>query len=747
MKPDDFEELLANCADEPIRFPGAIQPHGVLLTLSEPGLDIIQVSANVSSLFGHAPESLLGQPLHTLIGMDHAQAVQSIAEHNTFFDAPTLHVTFNGEPFEGLLHRHQNVLVLEFEPRLEHFKPRALNGRTSDLGKMLKRLQSAKTLQALYEISVAEIQAMTGYDRVLIYRFEEEGHGQVIAEASAPSMELFNGLFFPASDIPEQARELYRTNWLRIIPNAAYEPVPLVPKLRPDTGQPLDLSFATLRSVSPIHCQYMQNMGVLSSMSISLMKGDKLWGLISCGNREPLLVPNELRSACQTIGQVLSLQISAMEALELNRQREEKIDALATLDKAMKACDGNVFDGLAQQGQVLMDLTLSGGVAIIEDRQLHRFGNCPEPAQIRALHKWLQDSGEAVFSSHNLVSVYPPAAAFQQVASGVLAMSLPKPVDNGVLWFRPEVIENVNWSGDPNKPLDLESSDAGLRLRPRTSFEIWKVEMAGISTKWSHGDHFAANDLRRSALENDLARQVLREQQAVRARDELVAVVSHDLRNPMTVISMLCGIMQNAFSSDGPHTSRRISSAIDTMQQAAGRMNTLLDDLLDTSKIEAGRYVVKPVALDVSQMFEEAYALLSPLAMEKGIDLSFNAEPGLRINADPERLFQVLSNLIGNAIKFTPRQGNIGISAMSHGEEIVFSVRDSGEGIEPEQLPHVFDRYWTKTENNPTGTGLGLYISQGIVQAHGGKIVAESEVGRGSEFRFTVPRLHDNAQA
>ena len=264
--------------------------------------------------------------------------------------------------------------------------------------------------------------------------------------------------------------------------------------------------------------------------------------------------------------------------------------------------------------------------------------------------------------------------------------------------------------------------------------------MAGISTKWSHGDLFAANDLRRSALENDLARQVLREQQAVRARDDLVAVVSHDLRNPMTVISMLCGMMQKTFSSEGPHTSRRISSAIDTMQQAAGRMNLLLEDLLDTSKIEAGRYVVKPVALDVSQMFEEAYALLAPLAMEKAIELSFNTEPGLQINGDPERLFQVLSNLIGNAIKFTPRLGTIDVRAVNSGEEIVFSVRDSGAGIAPEQLPHVFDRYWTQTENNPTGSGLGLYITQGIVQAHGGWIEAHSELGKGSEFIFGLPK-------
>ncbi|MGY2438123.1 ATP-binding protein [Pseudomonas sp. SDO52101_S400] len=744
MTPQDkeaFEELLANCADEPIRFPGAIQPHGLLLTLSEPDLSIIQISANVETLLARPAQELIGQPLQSLIGDLHAAQVREALQQATLSDAPPLHFRLNGTAFEGLLHRYQYVLILELEIHVENFQPRNVAGTETHLGRMLARLQKAQSLQALYDISVKEIQAMTGYDRVLIYRFEEEGHGQVIAEASDPSMEVFNGLFFPASDIPEQARELYRTNWLRIIPNADYQPVPLVPRLRPDTQTPLDLSFATLRSVSPIHCQYMKNMGVLSSMSISLLKGDRLWGLISCGNRQPLHVPHELRTACQTIGQVLSLQISAMEALEVSRQREEKVEALALLNQAMIDSPQNVFDGLANQPQVLMALANAGGIAIIEDKQLHRYGNCPEPEEIRALHKWLQERGEPVFASHHLASVYPPATQYQQVASGVLAMSLPKPVDNGVLWFRPEVKENINWSGDPRKPLDLENSDGGLRLRPRTSFEIWKVEMAGISTKWSHGDLFAANDLRRSALENDLARQVRREQEAVRARDELVAVVSHDLRNPMTVISMLCGMMQKAFSSDGPHTSRRISTAIDTMQQAAGRMNTLLEDLLDTSKIDAGRYTIAPQKLDVAQMFEEAQSLLAPLALDKDISISFEADPDLSIHADPERLFQVLSNLVGNAIKFTPRLGTVGVHAKSVGDEIVFTVRDSGEGIPKEHLPHVFDRYWTVKEGNPTGTGLGLYITQGIVEAHGGRIVAESEPGQGSEFRFTVPRL------
>ncbi|MFP3515763.1 ATP-binding protein [Pseudomonas sp. SIMBA_077] len=741
LETQTFETLLANCADEPIRFPGAIQPHGLLLTLSEPDLHIQQVSANVHTLFGLSPAALLNQPLSTLTGPEAAAIVKQAAHCAGQVDAPPMELGLQGIQYEGLLHRDNGLLILELELKPNEAELKGTMAKVRNLSRVLQSLQAAKTLPALYDICVKEIQALTGYDRVLIYRFQDEGHGQVIAEASSASMELFKGMFFPASDIPDQARELYRTHWLRIIPNADYTPVELVPRLRPDTQQPLDLSAATLRSVSPIHCQYMKNMGVLSSMSISLMDGERLWGLISCGHRTPLHVPHELRMACQTIGQVLSLQISALQTLEINRQREAKLDALVHLNSAMVQGSESVFDGLAQEHQRLMGLTQASGVAIIEGNVLHRYGQCPSTEQIRDLYQWLKRSHPPVFSTHTLSALHAPAAAYKDIASGLLAMSLPKPVDNAVLWFRAEVKESIPWSGDPKKPLNLEPSAAGMRLSPRTSFELWKVEMDGISTKWSHGDLFAASDLRRSALENDLARQVQREQQAVQARDELVAVVSHDLRNPMTIISMLCAMMQKTFTSDGSHASRRIMTAIDTMQQATSRMNILLEDLLDTSKIEAGRYTITAQPLDVTQIFEEALSLLSPMANEKSVELSFHSEPDLRVNADPERLFQVLSNLISNAIKFTPEQGKIVVAAQSSEADIVFSVRDSGKGIPAEQLSLIFDRYWTAKEGNASGTGLGLYISQGIINAHGGQLIVDSTIGEGSEFRFNVPRV------
>ena len=228
-----FETLLANCADEPIRFPGAIQPHGLLLTLSEPDLHIQQISANVENLFGLAPAALLDQPLATLTGPQASAIVEQAAQFAGQVDVPPLELTLQGIAYEGLLHRDNGLLILELELKPDQAALVGTMTKIRNLSRVLQSLQAAKTLPALYDICVKEIQALTGYDRVLIYRFQEEGHGQVIAEASSPSMELFKGMFFPASDIPEQARELYRTHWLRIIPNADYTPVELCPGCAP----------------------------------------------------------------------------------------------------------------------------------------------------------------------------------------------------------------------------------------------------------------------------------------------------------------------------------------------------------------------------------------------------------------------------------------------------------------------------------------------------------------------------------
>lgn len=732
MKPlptTSADTLRDDCASEPIHIPGTIQPHGVLLTLSEPTLEVLQASTNLNAVLGLGPKSLCGQSLGSLIG-DVALASIQLALADLDADEEELHqLTLNGELFDALLHRHEGLLFLELEYSVTPRPAAALH-----VARTLRRLQSAKSLAGLYQACVTEVRALTGYDRVTLYRFEQEGHGKVIGESLSDGMQPYLGLCFPASDIPPQARELYRLNWIRVIPDAAYLPVPILPALRPDNGHALDLSFAVLRSVSPVHCHYLKNMGVRSSMSISLLKDDQLWGLITCGHREPLRVPHELRTACTSVGQLLSMQITFLQEQEARRQQLEKAGMIDALVAAMAANTCDVLDSLLPHAQTLLSLTAADGLAILVEERLHRFGVCPSEAEIRALYPWIQQQGKGVVVSHQLSVDFPPATGYQTFASGLLALHLPKSTDNAVMWFRPEVKTTVRWSGEPVKQREAASKT----LSPRQSFEAWKQQVEGKALRWSASELQAVESLRRNALEHDLARQVQREHAAVRARDELVAVVSHDLRSPLTILLMQCGMMRKMVPTDDTKAAHRLSTAIQTMQTATARMNTLLEDLIDISRIDAGRYRVALQPLEVTSTLEQLGLMWHPLAAAKGINLTWRAEPGLFVQADPERLFQVFSNLLGNALKFTELGGAIEVIALAVDDDVLFRVCDNGAGIGVAQLPSIFERYWTSREGNPTGSGLGLYISRGIIEAHGGLLWAESVVGQGSVFSFRI---------
>ena len=735
-----LQVALAQCASEPIRLPGSIQPHGVLMTLSEPGpsedgLLIGQISSNCQVLFGLPPAELWQQPLATLTGIAAAEHVRQALLLPQLDEANPLLLEIGGQRFNGSLSRHDSVVILELEPWLE-----ATQDNTVILLRALRRMQAAATLEALYAVSVAEIRQLTGFDRVLIYRFENQGHGRVISEALGGQLPGYLGQCFPASDIPPQARELYRLNWIRVIPDARYVPVPILPTLRPD-GQPLDLGFSMLRSVSPVHCQYLDNMGVRASMSLSLLEQDRLWGLITCAHPQPLLVSHPVRSMCVAIAQLLSVQISALQTRDQQIDRDEKSLLINELTAAMRLAKHDVLDGLANHPQQLLNLTGASGVAVLVEDRLQLIGQCPTAEQVRALYLWVrercQEKGELLQTEH-LQSLHAGSAVYSDAASGLLAFVLPKPVDNAVIWFGGQLRSSMQWSGNPDEHF-VAGTDPDQRLQPRKSFEVWEQQVYGRSRPWSAADGFAALQLRRAAIEDDLARQVRREHEAVRVRDELVAVVSHDLRNPMTIIIMQCGMMQRLVSRDESNHSGRMSAALGTMEDATSRMNVLIADLLDKSKLDAGQYPLDCQSLDVVALLEQACALLVTLTSHKGIELNCSSAEGLSIHADPQRLFQVLSNLLGNAIKFTPVGGRIDVSAWQLDDKVMISVRDNGGGILPTQLPHIFERYWSVREGNPNGSGLGLYICRSIVHAHGGEMWVESEPGVGSVFTFSLP--------
>jgi light-regulated signal transduction histidine kinase (bacteriophytochrome) len=723
---------LSNCDLEPIHIPASIQPHGLLLVLREPDLTVVQASENVREYFDRSVDRILGEPLSALLDGSDFESIQHAITKGQWEKVNPLRLTVGGKLLDGIIHRHAAALILELESTSAATRDESAQ---HSLRPALISLQFARTLQTLCDKVVQEVRNLTGFERVVLYRFHASGDGSVDSESKEPFLEPYLHLHYPASDIPKQARELYLKNWLRIIPDARYIPVPIVPTLRPDTGTPLDLSLSVLRSVSPVHLEYLANMGVRASMSISLIVRDRLWGLISCANHTaPHPVAFELRSACEVLGRLVSLQIAAVEEHEAEIARLSRHDTRTELARALRV--GQVLEGAIESPNELLSLVNAEGAAVLRGSELRTCGTTPPSAEIEALTHWLDERSDAEpFATSSLSSLYPDGAAIASVASGILTFALPGEPRRRIIWFRPEVLKSINWGGDPRKPVE---ADRSMRISPRRSFELWKEKVRLHSALWTAPDLEAAGNLRRDAVEIDLERQVVREQRAVRARDDLVAVVSHDLRNPLGVIQMQAAVLLQTVGSGSEEFSRRIQTSVDHIQRAVRRMNTLIRDLLDLAKLEAGRFTLQCTRCQIDELVEESLLILRPLAGAKWITLTSDLR-GDFVNADRDRIFQVLSNLVGNAIKFTPERGSIFVRAEALNEEVRVTVSDTGPGIPPEQLANVFDRYWQARRSDQEGSGLGLFIAKGIIEAHGGRIWAEAHAGTGATFTFILP--------
>ena len=726
---------LTNCDREPIHIPGSIQRHGVVLVMTEPDLVVMQVSENIVDHLGMRIEDVLTRPLSALFDRSSVEAIRTALSGGPLERANAIRILTSGKPFDAIVHRHEGATILELEPASA---VSAEDAGHHPLRQTLIRVQSVGTVRELANTVVEEVKRLTGFDRVMFYRFNEVGDGSVDAESVSPGLEPYLGLHYPASDIPQQVRQLYLENRLRIIADARSKPARIVPTLRPDTGAPLDLSFAVLRSVSPIHLEYMANMGLRASMSIALVVRDRLWGLISCANHTgPRAVAQHLRVACEFLGRLTSLQIGALEDREAAAGRASSQATASLLFDTMRTQDDatdNVLESLLARSAELLQLVGAEGVAVVEGTEEPvTAGRTPAPALIQEIAKWLEDRTSA-FATASLATQLPPAAAAKDVASGLLTFALPGLPLRRLLWFRPEIVRTVTWGGDPSKPVERDRS---MRLQPRASFAAWREEVRLQSNPWTDGDLAAAEDLRRYALEIDLERQVLRASRAVFARDEMLAIVSHDLRNPLGVVQLDAAELKTWEIPGDKDTTTRLRASADRIMRSVGLMSRLIADLLDMATIDAGRLDLRKQPEMSRALIENVLSILQPLANAKQITIEKELAEAPPVNADRDRIFHVLSNIIGNAIKFTPERGTIRLRTECRGGELLIIVDDSGPGIPPEQLAHVFDRY--RRGRASQGAGLGLYIAKGIVLAHGGRIWAEAAAGGGSRFCLTLP--------
>ncbi len=720
---------LAGCADEPIHIPGAIQPHGWIVIGDAATGQALAYSRNWDVLFGPADADARRRLLETTLAAATARATD--AGETTPAPCGTLEI--GSRRLDATVHRSGTRCIVELEPAVPELGLRApLYGLAQRVGADLQR---AATIPELCRLALREIKRLSGFGRCLVYRFDADGHGHVIEELADPGYDAYRGHHFPASDIPPQARELYRLNHIRLIPDAIYEPVPLVSAPGASDPGPIDLSFASLRSVSPVHLAYMRNMGTLASMSVSLMVQGRLWGLLACHHHGPRHLTFDVRAACEHLGQLLSLQIEAKQdtvnaALQLDRRR-------VTLDLVARLHDSDASLRSLLDDPALFELVLASGAAVVLDEECWVAGRTPAPEQIAAISAWVEQSGRAVVASDALGSALPGLPADPETAGGVLAIVLSRVHRHHILWFRPEYVQTIAWAGEPDKPLD----DSGF-IHPRRSFATWYEEVRGRSLPWDASEIGAAGELREALLAIVLKRAQERAMLATeltRANAELEAfsyTVSHDLRAPMRHIAGFIDLVLDAEGAAlGPRTRHYLAQA----KEASAYAGQLVDALLDFSRL--GRSSVKPAWIDTELLVDDLVRELALVERDRVIDWRVE-RPLPALWADPLLLKIVVRNLIGNAVKYTRNRSPaaIRIGGVTQPGRTGLTIEDNGTGFSMKyaaKLFGVFQRLHTSDEFE--GTGIGLAIVRRVVERHGGEVTAHGEPGHGAVFTFTLP--------
>lgn len=731
---------LTACEREPIHIPGSIQPHGVLFAISRADMTLTHVSANIEAVFGIEPASILKRPFREAVPHIADLLEADLLEPVTLGAARLIRTvnlkTIQGERlFDAVVSRSDGHLVLELEA-VPGNTVSSIDALYPTLRRFVEELQGASTIDKLCQLAAQDIRRMTGFDRVLIYRFDEQWNGTVIAEDRNDALPSYLDLRFPASDIPAQARELYRRNRLRIIPDADYTPVPI----QSHDPAPLDLSDSVLRSVSPVHLEYMRNMGTPASMSISILREGALWGLISCHNSGPKRVSVPVRNACDFLTQIFSLQLEAREntALAENRVRLGTVQARLL---AHMAAEETFLDGLVNHPSDLMLLAGAQGVAIVTDDHCWCLGQTPGEAAVKGIYAWLSEHHqEDVFATDRLAELLPEARLYANKASGLLSISISKAHSSFILWFRPEIVQTVKWGGNPEKPVREEAG--ALRLHPRRSFEIWKETVRGRSLAWDRSEVEAVKELR-----NAIVGIVLRRAEELaalaselrRSNKELEAFsysVSHDLRAPFRHIVGYSELLKKQEWAD---LSERGKRYIDTIIESAYTAGTLVDNLLRFSQM--GRTALKPRPVDVGRMVDEIRQRLAMDIGERRIEWTISDLP--TITADPALIRLVFENLLDNAVKYSRTRdiSRIEVGSYQHNGDVVFFVRDNGVGFDMkyvDKLFGVFQRLHRFEEFE--GTGIGLANVRRIVERHGGRSWAEAQLNKGATFYVALPQ-------
>jgi diguanylate cyclase (GGDEF)-like protein len=615
---------LASCEREPIHTPGAIQPHGAVLAALAEGLLVTHASANLGTILGHPAGAALGRPLAEVIG-DAACRVLLDAMPDDSSALSRVHTLArpDGSSLDLRAHWSGRHVCVDIEPN-HHESQQSPPIVLAQL--VLETFKHTATRNELCELAVAGLRAITGYDRVMAYRFHEDGHGEVIAEARSARLEPYLGLHYPASDVPPQARRLYLRQRVGTIADASYRPVPLMVDPDLDDGEPLDLTHSALRSASPIHREYMRNMKTAASLTIGLAHGSvpdrqELWGMLVCHHSRPLIAGPELRAVAGMIGQVVSLLLASLGEAEVYAQRLRRNTTLRNLVERLAAPLPLPQAFMAAEAE-LLDLVDATGAAIRLSGTIRCLGRTPPLAAVELAFATLHPLAQgAVLAVEDVGLRHPELAGCTAEGSGALLLPFVQDPDDAILWFRPELPRTVAWAGDPTRHAVAHPTTG--QLCPRTSFVAWKETVRGRSARWVDADLALARALR-GAIEAEVAQ---------RTKAKLARLRHYDALTGLPNRSLLQEKLTEAEAGPGTDAALlfldldRFKAINDSMGHAAG--DTLLVEVANRLAAVAG-------AAMAARLGGDEFVVLC-----RGLDQNAVAEMGERIRQAIEAPYEI----------------------------------------------------------------------------------------------------------
>jgi len=735
---------LTNCEHEPIHIPGQIQPHGFLLGITlQWKIDFC--TENVAAYFGISHNQMLGKDFAAVFGVTAENEILAYTNGDEFKDAFPLEIELLGSLFQINIHKSEGIYILEAELLFaDQEKLANAYKQTIQFVSQMNKTTSLKDLCALVAQGTREI---TGYDRVMIYRFDEQYNGEVFAEDCREDLEPFLGLHYPHTDIPAQARELYIKNLLRLIVDIDYEPVPIY-TVDDKEGKNLDLSLSILRSTSPIHVEYLKNIGVGATLTISLIHHGKLWGLIACHHYSKKNISPEIRLAAKLQGQFITSQIDIRQSNDEYISAQKTNLALEQLTSLELPVLKESLEKIVNAPQ-LLEIANASGVSIITRDKIYKNGLTPSDEQIIDLLRHLKSKNNSDFFSTNKISDHFPEFDENSNFAGIIYHSLGS---NGhVIWFRPETISEIKWGGDPAKRIVKDSKG----LHPGNSYNIYKQIVKNQSSNWKLYEINAASQYTHTLYNHLIFIMLSEEEEKYRSQSEILKetnseleninwISTHDLQEPLRKIQLITSKM---LSELDVISTESISNSLQRVSKSANRMSGLLEDILKYTRIKNTREKLEEV--DLNKILKSTIKEMHETIAESQAIIEHENLP--EVYAISFLMRQLFNNILQNSIKYasSERQPKIVITAsqepvLMHDKYKVYChwvcFSDNGIGFEQQYAESIF-KVFTRlhTQEQYTGSGIGLALCKKIMQTVGGDIQAEGKPNQGTDIIIYFP--------